>query len=250
MDDTELDDLLGNPGLQSASLDSAVITKILAANDNDPAYVLGLLVSAMFSRSPEPRTVDPLKLAAIAICEERAKDVLRLRRRWLAEYPELMENIEARRTRRRLSAECPMTSLDPVESTDPLVGEIAKELLELFEGSAPENAADALASFTSLLSKEGAAHTALDGMLAVAEKLAAEGIPLEARDAEAASNFRDATAEVTSTGTGFINSLDTVINTLVGLQAGTHLIELAESMRARIAARLASIQAALDKIDG
>lgn len=81
---------------QFSSNEVKAITNIMAANQNDPAYVLGVLYHGMLRTKPNRHTTDPKTLREIEATEKRIADVLALREQWLAEYPELRALLEAR----------------------------------------------------------------------------------------------------------------------------------------------------------
>jgi hypothetical protein len=98
-DDDQVDEEyeeLSSPEAQYTGQEVEALATIMAANDDDPAYMLGVLTAAMIRLMPEKHTVDEVKLRRLRECNKQIKDVMRLRRQWLKDYPELMRKLEAR----------------------------------------------------------------------------------------------------------------------------------------------------------
>lgn len=98
-DDDQVDEEyeeLSSPEAQYTGQEVEALAMIMAANDDDPAYMLGVLTAAMIRLMPEKHTVDEVKLRRLRECNQQIKDVMRLRKQWLTDYPELMRKLEAR----------------------------------------------------------------------------------------------------------------------------------------------------------
>lgn len=87
---------LYTPNVQYSGEEVKALARMLEQNDDDAAYVLGVLTAAMEQRCPERHTMDEAALRKIAMYDSQIEDVLRMRKKWLTEYPELMRNVEAR----------------------------------------------------------------------------------------------------------------------------------------------------------
>jgi hypothetical protein len=134
------------------------------------------------------------------------------------------------------------------DAIDPLAGEITRELLELFAGEAPEKAARVMTSVLSMLAEEGEVVSSLTNAINAAAKLA--GAPLENIDAEIVNDCRDTSGRLIASVTAVIESCNSLIASLVVMQAGPRLIGLIESLRERLASRLATLRRALEAIHG